>query len=146
MRVVALAALAAMAVAGSASAAGPAQNGWLTLKTKTTKDHLVIDGSGPVAAVVGGATVTVTYELQMWRGASGAEAAVSIWVGTGIIADCAVVPPGATYPGTSVTRTFTFTAPTVPGIYPLSLGSVSNCDAFVSIFGTNDIGFLIVGR
>ena len=109
-------------------------------------ENLVIDGSGPVAAVVGGATVTVTYELQMWRGASGAEAAVSIWVGTGIIADCAVVPPGATYPGTSVTRTFTFTAPTVPGIYPLSLGSVSNCDAFVSIFGTNDIGFLIVGR
>jgi hypothetical protein len=45
MRAVALAALAAMAVAGSASAAGPAQNGWLTLKTKTTKDHLVIDGS-----------------------------------------------------------------------------------------------------
>lgn len=45
MRVFALAAVAAMALAGSASAAPAAQNGWLTLKEKTTKDHLIFDGA-----------------------------------------------------------------------------------------------------
>ena len=45
MRVFALAAVAAMALAGSASAAGQPQNGWLTLKTKTTRDHVVFDGA-----------------------------------------------------------------------------------------------------
>ncbi len=45
MRVFAFAALAAMAVAGSASAAGQPQNGWLTLKTKTSRDHIVFDGA-----------------------------------------------------------------------------------------------------
>lgn len=45
MRVFALAAVAAMALAGSASAADTAQNGWLTLKDKTSKDHLIFDGA-----------------------------------------------------------------------------------------------------
>ncbi|MES2032836.1 MAG: hypothetical protein V4466_01545 [Pseudomonadota bacterium] len=45
MRAFALAALAAMALAGSASAADQAQNGWLTLKDKTSKDHLIFDGA-----------------------------------------------------------------------------------------------------
>jgi hypothetical protein len=46
MRVFALAAVAAMALACSASAAEPAkENGWLTLKDKTTKDHLIFDGA-----------------------------------------------------------------------------------------------------
>lgn len=45
MRVFALAAVAAMALAGSASAAGQPQNGWLTLKTKTSRDHIIFDGA-----------------------------------------------------------------------------------------------------
>lgn len=45
MRVFALAAVAAMALAGSASAAPAAQNGWLTLKTKTSRDRLILDGA-----------------------------------------------------------------------------------------------------
>lgn len=46
MRMIALAAVAAMALTGSASAADkPAQNGWLTLKGKTTKNHIIFDGA-----------------------------------------------------------------------------------------------------
>ena len=46
MRMLAFAAVAAMALAGSASAADkPAQNGWLTLKGKTTKSHVIFDGA-----------------------------------------------------------------------------------------------------
>lgn len=45
MRTFALAAVAAMALAGSASAAGQPTNGWLTLKGKTTKDHIIFDGA-----------------------------------------------------------------------------------------------------
>lgn len=46
MRVFALAAVAAMALAGSASAADkPAQNGWLTLKDKTSRNNLIFDGA-----------------------------------------------------------------------------------------------------
>lgn len=42
----AFAAVAAMAMAGSAWAADkPAQNGWLTLKTKTTRSHVIFDGA-----------------------------------------------------------------------------------------------------
>lgn len=32
-------------LAGSAMAAGPAKNGWLTLKTKTSTGHIVVDGA-----------------------------------------------------------------------------------------------------
>jgi hypothetical protein len=46
MRAFMLAAVAAMALAGSATAADkPAQNGWLTLKEKTSKSHVVFDGA-----------------------------------------------------------------------------------------------------
>jgi hypothetical protein len=46
MRVFMLAAVAAMALAGSVTAADKsAENGWLTLKTKTSKGHVIFDGT-----------------------------------------------------------------------------------------------------
>jgi hypothetical protein len=45
MRVPAFAALAAMALATSASAAGQPTNGWLTLKDKTSRSHVIFDGA-----------------------------------------------------------------------------------------------------
>lgn len=45
MRVFAFAAIAAMALAGSASAAGQPTNGWLTLKDKTSRNHVIFDGA-----------------------------------------------------------------------------------------------------
>lgn len=46
MRAFTIAAVAAMALAGAASAADkPAENGWLTLKTKTTRGHVIFDGA-----------------------------------------------------------------------------------------------------
>ena len=44
MRMFALVALATMALAGSASAAGKPINGWLTLKDSTTRNHVIFDG------------------------------------------------------------------------------------------------------
>jgi hypothetical protein len=44
MRMFALVALATMALAGSASAAGKPVNGWLTLKDSTTRNHVIFDG------------------------------------------------------------------------------------------------------
>lgn len=45
MRTLVLGAALTACVAGSALAAGPAQNGWLTLKTKTSTGHVIVDGA-----------------------------------------------------------------------------------------------------
>lgn len=45
MRTLVLGAVAAACLAGTAVAGGPASQAWLTLKTKTSTGHLIVDGS-----------------------------------------------------------------------------------------------------
>ncbi len=108
-------------------------------------EHLNIAGSGPIAAVAPGASFTMEYDVQIWGRAGVATPVGSrIWIGMNPT-DCVMGPASSPYPGVTIHRAPTLTAPTVPGIYPLSLYSASDCDSVTSIFGTNDIGYLIVG-
>jgi hypothetical protein len=108
-------------------------------------EHLDIAGSGPIAAVGAGASFTLEYDVQVW-GRSGVPAAVGarIWIGMSP-GDCVMGPASSPYPGETIHRSSTLTAPTVPGIYPLSLTTISTCESVTSLLGTNDIGYLIVG-
>lgn len=108
-------------------------------------ENLNIAGSGPVAGVAPGSSITITYDIQLWERAGFGPVSVQLWVGTGGDVDCVSAPVGSVYPGVTLARSVTVTAPTVPGIYPLSLVFAFECGSAVSLPGTNDVGYLLVG-
>jgi hypothetical protein len=114
-------------------------------------EQLDIDASGPVAAVAPGATVSVTYRLQTWHDPSATEeGAAFLWAGDATsIFEIACTPiPMVSYPGTTRDIEASVTVPTTPGIYPVSLFTMSTgaCTSAVSLMSPNDVGWIIVGR
>jgi hypothetical protein len=109
---------------------------------------------GPIGISAPGASVTGTYRLQTWHSDTAQAGAYcpGCIVSTGLSldpppvagvgqADCFTYGGGQRWPGQTATRPFTFTAPSVPGTYPLRYGII---DDFVCRGGGGIVGYLIV--
>ena len=90
-------------------------------------ENLNIAGQGPIATVAPGATVNVTVDAQYWRSQlNGYCTGCAIYMGITRATETGAFPVThclgnvfATYPGSTSLRSFSYTAPTVPGRYPL---------------------------
>lgn len=101
-----------------------------THSTTTSQDFGIVvegldmNGGGPVITVAPGAAITGTFDVQIWKssptGYCPGCALVFMLTADNAVANC-IGGTGSAYPGTTYTaRTLSFTAPTTPGIYPIS--------------------------
>src|SRR5262249_20938352 len=88
--------------------------------------HVKFDGTGgPVVRTTPGATITGHFDYQYWSAPSGSGSCPScvaeLIAGVDGVGQLYCVPflnsSASTYPGTSGTENFTFTAPSTPGQY-----------------------------